>query len=305
MARTILSRVAWSVLTLLVAITAIFILVRLAPGGPLDGERILPDAVKHELEARWRLDLPLHAQYVHFLGDLIRFDLGPSYRHQGRTVQSLIIEGLSTTLALGGSAMACAILLGLGFGIIAAVRHNRATDYSIMAVAMLGVAIPEFVIGPVLVLVFAMWLGWVPAQGWGTAAHYALPVATLTVYYTAVISRITRGKMLEVLRLDYIRTARAKGVSEWRVVFHHALRGGVTATVTYVGVATAGILTGGALVVEKIFNIPGIAKYFLDAAVSFNYPLVMGTSITFLVMLISLNLAVDVVYVILDPRQRR
>lgn len=303
---SILKKVGIALLTILVAVTVIFFMLRLAPGGPMDMSRPLPPEVKEVLMAKWGLDKPLNEQYLKFLVDLIHFDFGPSYHNQGRSVKSLILEGLPPTMLIGGLSILVATVLGVFAGIFAAVRHNRPADYTIMALAMFGVAVPEFVLGPVLILVFALGLNWLPVQGYGNSwKELVLPVSTLSLYYVAVISRITRGKMIEVLQQDFVRTARAKGLSEMRVIFGHAVRGGISATVTYLGVAIAGIMTGGTLIVENLYNVPGLGKYFIDAATSRDYPLVMGTSIVFLVSLIIMNNIVEIIYVVLDPRLRK
>jgi oligopeptide transport system permease protein len=286
---------------LLVIVTVSFFVMRIAPGGPFDLERTLPEAVRANVEARYHLDEPLARQYLRYLGDVLRGDLGPSFRYPDRTVTELIGLGMPVSLTLGACALLFALLLGGTAGILAALRHNRLVDYLTMSLALGGVSIPNFVLGPLLILVFALWLGWLPVAGWGSWRHLVLPAVTLGVLYTAYIARLSRAGMLEVLFQDFVRTARAKGLRESVVVLRHALPSAVLPVVSYLGPATAGALTG-SVVVETIFAIPGIGRYFVQSALNRDYTMVLGTVIVFSGLLVVLNLIVDLLYAWLDPR---
>jgi oligopeptide transport system permease protein len=286
---------------LLVIVTVSFFVMRIAPGGPFDLERTLPEAVRANVEARYHLDEPLARQYVRYLGDVLRGDLGPSFRYPDRTVTELIGLGIPVSLTLGVCALLFALLLGGAAGILAALRHNRLVDYLTMSLALGGVSIPNFVLGPLLILVFALWLGWLPVAGWGSWRHLVLPAVTLGVLYTAYIARLSRAGMLEVLFQDFVRTARAKGVRESVVVLRHALPSAVLPVVSYLGPAAAGALTG-SVVVETIFGIPGIGRYFVQSALNRDYTMVLGTVIVFSALLVVFNLIVDLLYAWLDPR---
>jgi oligopeptide transport system permease protein len=287
--------------TLLVIVTVSFFLMRIAPGGPFDLERSLREAVRANVEARYHLDEPLARQYVRYLGDVLRGDLGPSFRYPDRTVTELIGLGMPVSLTLGACALLFALLLGGAAGILAALRHNRLVDYLTMSLALGGVSIPNLVLGPLLILVFALRLGWLPVAGWGSWRHLVLPAVTLGVLYTAYIARLSRAGMLEVLFQDFVRTARAKGVRESVVVLRHALPSAVLPVVSYLGPAAAGALTG-SVVVESIFGIPGIGRYFVQSALNRDYTMVLGTVIVFSGLLVVFNLIVDLLYGWLDPR---
>jgi oligopeptide transport system permease protein len=286
---------------LLVIVTVSFFLMRIAPGGPFDLERALPEAVRANVEARYHLDEPLVRQYVRYLGDVLRGDLGPSFRYPDRTVTELIGLGIPVSLTLGACALLFALLLGGTAGILAALRHNGLVDYLTMSLALGGVSIPNFVLGPLLVLVFALWLRWLPVAGWGSWRHLVLPAVTLGVLYMAYIARLSRAGMLEVLFQDFVRTARAKGLRESVVVLRHALPSAVLPVVSYLGPAAAGALTG-SVVVESIFGIPGIGRYFVQSALNRDYTMVLGTVIVFSGVLVVFNLIVDLLYAWLDPR---
>ncbi len=286
---------------LLVIVTASFFIMRIAPGGPFDMERALPAEVRANIEARYHLDEPLVRQYVRYLGDVVRGDLGPSFRYPDRTVTELITLGLPVSLALGVCALGFAVLLGGAAGVMAGVRPNRLVDYLTMTLALGGVSIPNFVLGPLLILVFALWLGWLPVAGWGSWRHLVLPSLTLGVFYMAYVARLSRAGMLEVIHQDFVRTARAKGLGEAVVVLRHALPSAVLPVVSYLGPATAGALTG-SVVVETIFSIPGIGRYFVTSALNRDYTMVLGTVIFYSSLLVMLNLVVDLLYAWLDPR---
>lgn len=301
MRRFVLRRLLELVPTALVIMAASFALVRLAPGSPFSSEREIPPEVLRELDAKYGFDRPLAEQFTRYLGNLLRGDLGLSTKYPQRTVNEIIADGFPATLTLAGVALVWALLVGITLGIVGAVRQNTVWDHAAMAVALVGISIPSFVLGPVLVLVVSLRWHLLPPAGWGDWRHVILPGLTLGTIYAASIARLTRGGMLEVVRSDFIRTARAKGLSERLVIWRHMLRGGLLPVVSYLGPAIASILTG-SVVVEKIFNIPGIGPYFVDAAFNRDYFLVMGIVLLYAFFLLLMNLLVDVVYGLLDPR---
>jgi oligopeptide transport system permease protein len=286
---------------LLVIVTASFFIMRLAPGGPFDMERALPEPVRANIEARYHLDESLARQYLRYLADVVRGDLGPSFRYPDRTVNELLALGFPVSLTLGGCALGLALLVGGAAGVVAAIRHNRWLDYLTMSVALGGVSVPNFVLGPLLILIFALWLGWLPVAGWGTWRHLVLPSVTLAAFYTAYVARLARAGMLEVILQDWVRTARAKGLREAVVVTRHALPGALLPVVSYLGPAAARALTG-SVVVETIFGIPGIGRYFIQSALNRDYTMVLGTVVFYSGLLIAFNLVVDCLYAYLDPR---
>jgi oligopeptide transport system permease protein len=299
--RFVLGRLAGFPVVLLAIVTASFFIMRLAPGGPFDTDRALPAEVRANIEARYHLDEPLWRQYVRYLGDVWRADLGPSFRYPDRSVNELIALGFPVSLTLGLSALAIAVLIGGAAGTLAALRHNRALDYLTMSLALGGVSVPNFVLGPVLILTFALGLGWLPVAGWGTWRHLVMPSITLGVFYAAYVARLARAGMLEVVLQDFIRTARAKGLSEGAVILRHALPSAVLPVVSYLGPAAAGALTG-SVIVETIFGVPGIGRYFVTSALNRDYTMVLGTVLFYSGLLIAFNLVVDVLYAYLDPR---
>jgi oligopeptide transport system permease protein len=297
----ILRRVAGFIPVLFVIVSLSFFVIRLAPGGPFDQDRALPEQVRVNIEARYHLNEPLWAQYFRYLGDVARGDLGPSFRYPDRSVNELLWLGFPVSLLLGFCAMTVALLAGGTAGLLAGVRRNSLANYLTMSLALGGVSVPNFVLGPMLMLVFALGLGWLPVAGWGTWRHLVLPSLTLGAFYAAYVARLTRAGMLEVIGQDFIRTARAKGLSEVMVVLRHALPSAILPVVTYLGPASAAVLTG-SVVIETIFSIPGIGRYFVGAALNRDYTLVLGTVVSYSVLLLSLNLAVDVLYAWLDPQ---
>ena len=304
MFKFIARRILETIPVLLVIITGSFFLMHAAPGGPFDSERRVTPEIQRNLEAHYGLNLPLHTQYLNYLDRLVlHADFGPSFKYANRTVNELIAESLPVSLRLGIYGMIIALVIGVTAGIVASLRPNTATDYVPMTLAMTGICLPTFVLGPLLVLVFAMKLKWFNPSGWYDPADAVLPSLTLGIYYAAYLARLTRGGMLEVLSQDYIRTARAKGASEWRVVLKHAVRGGLLPVVSFLGPALAGIISG-SFVVESIFQIPGLGRYFVTAAFNRDYTMVMGTVIFFAVLIIFFNLLVDVLQVFLNPRLR-
>jgi len=301
MIRFLTRRLLQFVPTLWIIGSLAFVLVRLAPGGPFVSERDIPAAARAQLVHDYGLDRPLRVQYVRFWRNALRLDLGPSYKYPGRQVREIIAEALPVSAELGGWALLVALLAGVPIGIVAALRHNTRWDYAAMGVALAGVSIPNFVLGPALVLVFSLTLYWFPPALWQGPASRVLPVVTLATAYVAYVARLTRAGMLEVLRQDYIRTARAKGLSERLVVLKHALRVGILPVVSYVGPAAARILMG-SVVVETIFEIPGLGRYMVNAAFNRDYTLVLGEVLFYATLLMVLNLLVDVAYAWLDPR---
>jgi oligopeptide transport system permease protein len=257
--------------------------------------------VLRNLEAHYGLDKPLHRQYLDYLGSLLRGDLGPSFKYPNRTVNEIIADKLPTSLELGGWSLLVALGLGLPLGILAAVKRNTWVDYLASSSAMIGICVPTFVLGPLLVLAFGIHFRWFNASGWYEPIDRVLPSLVLGFFYSAYIARLTRGGMLDVLHQDYIRTARAKGASEARVIFKHALRGGILPVVSFLGPAIAGILTG-SFVIETIFQIPGLGREFVNSAFNRDYTLVLGTVILYATLVIALNLVVDVVQVWLNPK---
>jgi len=307
-----LRRLLGAIPTLFLIVTLAFFMMRIAPGGPFDSERRLPPEVERNVKAAYDLDKPLTQQYLIYLGKLAHGDLGPSYKNKDFTVVQLIGIGLPVSARLGLSAMALALLLGTALGVSAALKQNRWQDYSVMSVAMLGITIPTFVTAPILTLVFGIYgisvLGHeltLPVGGWngGALRNMILPVTVLALPQIAIVARLMRGSMVEVLRANYIRTARAKGLPVSRIVLGHALRAAALPLVSYLGPALAAILTG-SLVVEQIFGLPGIGRYFVQGALNRDYTLVMGVVICYAALIILLNFLADIMYGILDPRVR-
>jgi oligopeptide transport system permease protein len=301
MLRFIVRRLLETIPVLLIIITATFFMIRFVPGGPFTAEKAVTPEILRNLEAHYGLNKPLGRQYLDYLGSLLHGDLGPSFKYPNRTVNEIIAEKLPTSLELGLLSLAVALVLGLTLGILAAVRRNTWIDYMCSSIAMVGICVPTFVLGPLLVLLFAIHLGWFNASGWYTPIDRVLPCLTLGCVYAAYIARLTRGGMLEILNQDFIRTARAKGASEARVIFRHSLRGGLLPVVSFLGPAIAGILTG-SFVIETIFQIPGLGREFVNSAFSRDYTLVLGTVILYATLIIGLNLVVDVVQVWLNPK---
>ena len=302
-------RVVIGVPTLWVIITACFFLMRLTPGGPFDSEAPVPPEILANLRASYHLDDPLWQQYLTYLGGLLRGDFGPSFKYRDFQVTTLIAQGFPVSLQNGLSALVIAVLIGVPLGIVAAIAQNTRRDYIVSGLAMTGIAIPNFVMGHVLILVFGVWLKdsifQLPAGGWegGALANRIMPVFCLALPYIAYLVRITRGSMIEALRANYVRTARAKGLPFRLVVVRHALKSALMPVVTFLGPATAFLLTG-SMVVETIFQIPGIGRHFVQGALNRDYTLVMGVTILSAALVIGMNLLVDMIYGLLDPRVR-
>ncbi|TFG87420.1 MAG: oligopeptide ABC transporter permease OppB [Chromatiales bacterium] len=305
MLRLILRRLLESIPTLLILIAVTFFMMRMAPGGPFDVEKRLPPEIEANLRAAYHLDEPLYQQFGRYLGNLAQGDFGPSFQYRDRTVTELIAGGFPVSLRLGGFAMLLALFGGVTLGSIAALRQNKPTDYATMAVAMTGISVPNFVMAPLLVLLFAVYLGWLPAGGLGDAGwrNLILPVITLALTQVAYIARLTRGSMIEVLRSNYIRTARAQGLSTMTILLRHALKPALVPVVSYIGPATAGLITG-SVVIEQIFGLPGLGRYFVQGALNRDYTLVLGIVVFYGALIIAFNFLVDLVYGWLDPRSR-
>lgn len=289
------------VLFLIATIT--FFLVRLAPGGPFSAEYHVSPEVMASLEAHYGLDQPLYRQYLSYLTNLLKGDLGPSFQYQNRSVNELILDAVPVSVELGFYAFLVALFLGLVAGILASLRPNTRSDYVPMSLAMVGICFPTFVLGPILVLVFALWLGWFNASGWMTLSDRVLPALTLGAFYTAYVARLTRGSMIETLAQDFVRTARAKGLHEGIVVLKHALRVGVLPVVSFLGPAVAGLISG-SFVVETVFNIPGLGRFFVQSAFNRDYTLIVGAVLFYATLIILLNLLVDVLQILLNPKVR-
>jgi oligopeptide transport system permease protein len=300
-----LRRLASAIPTLFVIITLAFFMMRAAPGGPFDSQRKLTPEVERNIKAAYDLDKPLWRQYVIYLGKVAHGDLGPSYKNQDFTVVQLIGTGLPVSALIGTLAMTLALLVGTTLGTLAALHQNRWPDYSVMTAAILGITIPSFVTAPILTLLLGIYAGLLPVGGWNGGAwrNILLPVAVLSLPQIAIVARMIRGSMVEVLHANYIRTARAKGLSTRRIVLGHALRAAVLPLISYLGPALAAVLTG-SLIVEQIFGLPGIGRYFVQGALNRDYTLVLGVVICYATLIIFLNFLADMLLAFLDPRAR-
>ncbi len=305
MLRFISIRIVSAVPVLFFVTLITFVFIRMAPGGPFDEERAVPAAVMENLNKRYHLDDPLPKQFYDYMLGLMRGDFGPSFKYPTRSVTELIASGVPVTLELGCYALMIAVLIGVSAGVVAAIRPNSWQDYLPMSISMLGICLPSFVLGPILLLVFAIGLDWVPVSGWGDSpGDKILPSLTLGATYAAYLARLTRGGMLEVLSQDYIRTAKAKGLSTFRIIVVHALRGGLAPVVSFSGPAIAGLLSG-SFVVETIFQIPGLGRFYLQAAFNRDYTMILGTTIFFSFLIVLFNLLADIVLVWMNPRLRQ
>lgn len=300
-----LRRLLLAVPTLLALVTVTFLLMRAAPGGPFDRERALPPAIEAALQHAYRLDAPLWQQYLHYLGDLLHGDFGPSFQYSGFRVGELLASGAPVSASLGLSALALALLCGVAAGAAAALRRGSVLDRALMLLALSGISLPNYVVAPLLVLLFAVTLDWLPAGGW-RASGYAdavLPIVTLALPQIAAIARLTRAALLDVLQAPFIRTARAKGLPPWRILRDHALRPALLPVLSYLGPAAAALVTG-SVVVEQIYGIPGLGRYFVQGALNRDYTLVLGVVVFYGAVTLLFNLAVDLLYAVLDPRVR-
>lgn len=297
-------RLLHAIPVLLAVVTLTFTLIRLAPGGPFLNERAYPPEALARLNAHYGLDAPLIVQYSRYLKNLLHGDLGPSLHYQNRSVNAIIAEGFPVSLELGCWALLVALLVGLPAGVAAARRPHTAWDFIPMGVAMTGICLPSFVLGPLLIMIFALGLGWFNASGWSEGIDRVLPAITLGAAYAAYLARLTRGSMLEILPQDFVRSARAKGASEWQVVTRHALRNALIPVVSFLGPAAAGLITG-SFVVETVFDIPGLGTMFVTGAFNRDYTLVLGLVVFYGAIVVLFNALVDLAIAILDPRTRR
>ncbi len=304
MLKFLLSRIAQAIPVLLVVVTATFFIVHAAPGGPFSADKAVPPEVIEALEAQYKLDQPVWRQYISYLGDILSGDFGPSFKYPGRSVNELIMAGIPITAELAFYAMLVALGLGVLSGVGAAMRPNTLQDYAPMTLAMIGICMPSFLLGPLLVLVFGIELELVPVSGWGDIpGDKILPSITLGTGYAAYIARLSRGGMLEILSQDFIRTARAKGLSESTVIIKHALKGGLIPVIAFLGPAFAGLLAG-SFVVETIFQIPGIGRFYVQAAFNRDYTLILGMTIFLSTLIIIFNLISDLISIWLNPKLR-
>jgi oligopeptide transport system permease protein len=301
MLRFIATRILQVIPVLFVIITITFFMLRFVPGGPFTAEKAVTPEVLRNLEAHYGLDKPLYQQYLDYLGQLLRGDLGPSFKYPNRTVNEIIAQKFPVSLELGVLSLIVALGIGLTLGVVASLRPNTWLDYFPSSVAMVGICLPTFVLGPILVLVFAILFGWFNASGWYGPFDRVLPAITLGGVYAAYITRLTRGGMREILSQDFIRTARAKGVSETKIILKHSLKGGLLPVVSFLGPAVAGIISG-SFVVETIFQIPGLGREFVNSAFNRDYTLVLGTVILYASLIIVFNLLVDVIQIWLNPK---
>ncbi len=301
MGRYIFQRVWTSAVTLFVVITVTFFLMRAIPGGPFTDEKAIPPQILTKVLERYHMNDPIHIQYFHYLQSLARFDLGPSFRYEGMSVNDLIRDSFPISLLIGSMAILIALGIGIPAGIVSALRRGGWQDKTAMVVATLGITIPNYVIATLMVYVFAYRLGIVTVGFWEGFSTAVLPAITLAGYPTAFISRLTRSSMLEVIQQDYIRTARSKGLRERTVVYIHALKNAVIPVVTYLGPLAAGILTG-SFVVEQIYGVPGLGTFFVTSIQNRDYTTIMGVTVFYSALLVSLNLLVDICYGFIDPR---
>ncbi|MBX2858446.1 MAG: ABC transporter permease subunit [Cellvibrionaceae bacterium] len=304
MLKLILSRAAQAIPVLLLVILITFSMVRLAPGGPFDAEKAVSPEVLENLKARYDLDKPFYLQFANYIANAAQGDLGPSFKFPNRSVNEMIASGFPVTLELAAYALLVAISVGLLAGITASLRANTWQDYLPMSAAMLGICLPSFVLGPLLVLLFGIWLEWLPVAGWGVIpGDKILPAITLGLTYAAYVARIVRGSLIETLAQDYIRTAKAKGLKPARIVLRHALPAALTPVVSFLGPAIAGLIAG-SFVVETIFQIPGLGRFYIQAAFNRDYTMILGTTIFFSVLIIFFNLLADIVLAWLNPKLR-
>lgn len=296
-------RIAGSLPTLFIIITIAFFMIRLAPGGPFDSERPIPAEIAANLDRVYHLNDPLPVQYAHYLLNVLQGDLGPSFKYQDYSVSELIQQGFPISLQLGLLAILLSLLVGITLGGIAALKQNTLIDHMVMTFAMTGIAVPNFVIAPILALIFGVFLGWLPTGGWGSWQQMILPIIALSLPQIATVARMTRASLIETLHTPYLRTAQAKGLPMRLLLFRHALKPTLLPILSWLGPATAAIITG-SVVIEQIFALPGIGRYFVNGALNRDYTLVMGVIIFYGVLIIIMNLIVDLLYAYLDPRIR-
>jgi oligopeptide transport system permease protein len=305
MLRYTMRRLLAAIPTLLLVATIAFVLLRAAPGGPFDTDKRMLPAIRQAIEAKYHLDQPLWRQYLHYLNDLAHADFGPSFQYRGTSVNELIAQGFPVDVTVGLTAIMLALLVGSVVGVNAALRRGSGWDRGAMALAIAGISVPVFVLAPLLVLVFAVSLHWLPAGDWvgGSVAHLVLPAVALALPYTGYIARMMRASTIEVMASAFIRTARAKGLPAHVIVLRHALRPTLTPLVSFLGPAVAGLITG-SIVVETVFGLPGIGRYFLTGALNRDYTLVIGITILYGGLIVCFNLLADLCYAWIDPRVR-
>lgn len=301
--RRLATRVLLTIAAFWVIVTLVFVLMRIAPGGPFDGERRLPPEIEANLRAAYHLDEPLPLQYARFAGMLLQGDLGPSFRQKDFTVNELVAAGLPVSLAVGGIALGIAALAGIPIGVMAGMRQGTAIDRLLMSVTGLGIALPSIVLAPLAILWFSVTLDWLPAGGGGTPAHYVLPGLALSAPFVTAIARLTRGSVAEIVTLPHVRTARGKGLPHGRILRRHVLPMALLPVLSFLGPAAAGLLTG-SVVIEQVFDLPGIGRYFVQAALNRDYTLVTGVVVIYAAFILAFNLLVDLAYTRLDPRIR-
>jgi oligopeptide transport system permease protein len=302
----ILKRLAVAIPTMLVLIVVSFVLMKVAPGSPFNSERAVPEAVMRNIHARYGLDKPEWQQLLEYIYNVVfRFDFGPSFVYRDRTVNEIIAQGLPITVRYGFFAFVVAAVLGIGLGVVAAIRQNSWIDYLAVGISIGSQVVPNFVLAPILVLIFTLWLGWLPGGGWngGQWNYVVMPVIALSTSYLANIARITRSSMLEVLNSNFIRTARAKGLPSWRIIVRHALKPALLPVVSYLGPVFVGMITG-SVVVDLYFSTGGIGQWFVNSALSRDYPTILGVTILLGGMTIAANLIVDILYAWIDPKIR-
>ena len=301
MFKSIVGRILSMVLVLWVIITVTFVLMHAIPGGPFTSEKALPEAVMKNIEARYRLNDPLPKQYVDYWANLLKGDLGPSFKYESRTVNEIIAEGFPVSAELGLVAVSIAVLIGIPAGMAGALYQNRWPDHLVMLLATVGISVPSFILATVLIYVFALWLQLLPAAMWGSPEYVLLPALALAGMPTAFIARLTRSSMLEVLAQDYIRTARAKGIAPFRILWLHALKNALLPVVTYLGPMIAAIFTG-SFVIESTFAIPGLGRHFVTSIYNRDYTVILGITVFYSALLVLMNFLVDLAYLWLDPR---
>ena len=294
-------RILGMIPVLIAVATITFFIMRLAPGGPFDTDKQIPEEILKNIQAKYHLDEPLYMQYLRYMGSLAQGDLGPSFRYASRTVNEVISETWVVSAILGLAGLIYSLFLGVSSGILAASKPNSMRDYIPMGISLLGICLPSFVIGPLFILAFAIGLDWFNVSGFEEPADLVLPAMSLGTMYAAYVSRLARGGLMDMVRQDFIRTAKAKGLPGYKIMLRHTLKGGLLPVVSYLGPATAGILVG-SFVVETIFNIPGLGRFFVQSALNRDYTLVMGMVLLFATLLLVLNLLVDLAYAFLDPR---
>lgn len=297
----LIRRILSAVLAIWIVITVTFLIMHAIPGGPFQKEKVIPEAIKKNIEARYKLDQPLFVQYTDYLGNLVKGDLGPSFRYRGQTVNGIISERFPVSLQLGLAAFGIAITLGVSAGILAALNQGKILDYLTMSFSTIGVAVPSFIMGTLLMYILAYRLGLLPSAQWGTPAHIVMPALSLAALPTAYIARLTRSSMLDVLNQDYMKTAVAKGLPRKRIIWLHAVKNAIIPVLTYAGPLLAGIITG-TFVVENVFAVPGLGKHFVTSIYNRDYTVILGLTVFYSVFLIAMNIVVDLLYTLFDPR---